>query len=32
MRALPASRRVNSIRNDDARLLLADELLPPLAA
>jgi len=27
MLALPASRRVNSIRNDDARLLVADELL-----
>ena len=27
MRAVPASRRVNSIRNDDARLLVADELL-----
>ena len=32
MLALPASRRVNSIRNDDARLLVADEPLPPLAA
>jgi putative SOS response-associated peptidase YedK len=32
MRAVPASRRVNSIRNDDARLLVADELLPTLAA
>jgi putative SOS response-associated peptidase YedK len=32
MLGLPASRRVNSIRNDDARLLVADELLPPLAA
>jgi putative SOS response-associated peptidase YedK len=32
MRAVPASRRVNSVRNDDARLLVADELLPTLAA
>jgi putative SOS response-associated peptidase YedK len=32
MRAVPASRRVNSIRNDDARLLVADQLLPTLAA
>jgi len=32
MRAQPASRRVNSVRNDDARLLVPDELLPTLAA
>jgi putative SOS response-associated peptidase YedK len=32
MRAAPASRRVNSVRNDDARLLLPDALLPPVAA
>jgi putative SOS response-associated peptidase YedK len=32
MLARPASRRVNSIRNDDPRLLVPDELLPGLAA
>ena len=32
MRAMPASRRVNSVRNDDARLLVPDELLPAAAA
>jgi putative SOS response-associated peptidase YedK len=32
MRALPASRRANSVRNDDPRLLVADEFLPAAAA
>jgi putative SOS response-associated peptidase YedK len=32
VRAMPASRRVNSVRNDDARLLVPDELLPAAAA
>ena len=32
MRAAPASRRVNSVWNDDARLLVPDKLLPSVAA